>query len=194
MRCAGMRCAKRGMVQLCPCVHRWWNIRELRCAMRGGTQLRLQARRGSTRGGLAGRSRACKHCSGLALPRADGEHHRARGMGASSKAREGVLCQTPRRGLKAGRNRPLEEGCYWDKRERERERCVSAADASTYGRVLAHADPPHVCPQRKQAKTTPHVAIRLPLPTSPDKRLKPVPRPTQTRSIVLASTLGNHEH
>jgi hypothetical protein len=126
MRCAGMRCAKRGMVQLCPCVHRWWNIRELRCAMRGGTQLRLQARRGSTRGGLAGRSRACKHCSGLALPRADGEHHRARGMGASSKAREGVLCQTPRRGLIAGRNRPLEEGCYWDKRERERERDASA--------------------------------------------------------------------
>ena len=31
-------------------------------------QLRLQARGRSARGGLAGRSRACKHCSGLALP------------------------------------------------------------------------------------------------------------------------------
>jgi hypothetical protein len=40
-------------------------------------------------------------------------------------------------------------------RERERERCVSAADASTNGRVQARSNPRHVCPQRTHAKTAP---------------------------------------
>jgi hypothetical protein len=94
--------------------------------MCAGVQLRLQALGNTTGGGLAGRSRACKHCSGLALPRAGGEHHRARGVGASNKAREGGGFHTPRAGWKTGRFRRLDGGCYWDKRERERERDASA--------------------------------------------------------------------
>jgi hypothetical protein len=41
-------------------------------------------------------------------------------------------------------------------RERERERCVSDADASSYGPALGAIDPRHECPQRTHAKTTPH--------------------------------------
>jgi hypothetical protein len=117
------------------------------------TQLRLQARSKSARCGLAGTSRACKHCSGLALSCSGGEHPHARGRVASNNAREHVLCQTPRGGLKSAVKRRLDEGCYWGKRERERERCVSAADASTYGRALTHSDPRHNHPQRTHAKT-----------------------------------------
>jgi hypothetical protein len=40
-------------------------------------------------------------------------------------------------------------------RERERERCVSDADASSYGPSLGAIDPRHACPQRTHAKTTP---------------------------------------
>ena len=89
-------------------------------------KLRLQARGRSARGGLAGRSRANKRGFGLALPRAGGEHHRARGLGASNNARKGVACHTPRGGSRTGCFRRLDQGCYWDKRERERERDASA--------------------------------------------------------------------
>src|ERR1700691_5029705 len=44
-------------------------------------------------------------------------------------------------------------------RERERERCISSAEASTYGAEMARGDPWHVCPQLTHAKTTPHHAI-----------------------------------
>ncbi len=92
---------------------------------RGVSQLRLQARGRSTRSGIAGRSLPCKRGFGLALPRADGEHHRARGRGASNKARD-AASYASRGGWKPGPIRRLDRGCYWDKRERERERDVSA--------------------------------------------------------------------
>jgi hypothetical protein len=90
----------------------------------------------------------------------------------------------------------LDEGCYWGKRERERERCVSSADASTYGPEWARCDPWHVCPQLTHAKTTPHHAIRLsPLPRSMcvlQKRLKSIQTTdTQTRSISMLPS-GKH--
>jgi hypothetical protein len=128
-------------------------------AMRGVTQLRLQARDRSTRSGLAGQSSACKRGFGLALPRADGEHHRARGGVASNRARDAVI-HASRGGSRTAVTGRLDQGCYWGKRERERERCVSAADASTYGTETARGDPWHVCPQLTHAKTTPHVLIR----------------------------------
>jgi hypothetical protein len=57
-------------------------------------------------------------------------------------------------------------------RERERERCVSAADASTYGPIRARVDPWHVCPQLTHANTTiPHHATRSLSPNNPYKRL-----------------------
>ena len=62
---------------------------------------------------------------------------------------------SPRRGREPAMIRCLDQGRYWDKRERERERCVSAADASTNGPVQARSNPRHVCPQRTHAKTTP---------------------------------------
>ena len=40
-------------------------------------------------------------------------------------------------------------------RERERERCVSDADASRYEPLRARTDPHHICPHRTHAKTTP---------------------------------------
>jgi hypothetical protein len=88
-------------------------------------QLRLQARGNSARGGLAGRSPVCKRGFGLALPRAGGELHCAHGGVASDRAL-GTGCHTPRRGRRSARMRRLEEGCYRGKRERERERDVSA--------------------------------------------------------------------
>ncbi len=127
--------------------------------MCGVTQLRLQARGNTAHSGLAGRSRACKRGFGLALPRADGEHQRARGRVASNRAR-GAVIRASRGDPKTAVTGRLDEGCYWDKRERERERCVSAADASTYSAEWARDDPWHVCPQLTHAKTTPHVLIR----------------------------------
>src|SRR5258708_1426491 len=76
--------------------------------------------------------------------------------------------------LERGKSAARRGALLGQERERERERCVSAADASTNGPVQARKDSRHVRPPRKHVKTTPHVAIRLPLPTSPDKRLKPV--------------------
>ena len=60
----------------------------------------------------------------------------------------------------SGENQLLDEGRCWGKRERERERCVSAADASTYGTQRARGDSRHVCPQLTHVKTTPLHAIR----------------------------------
>jgi len=88
-------------------------------------QLRLQAHGNSVRGGLAGRSQVCKRGFGLALPRAGGERHYARGRVASNRAR-GTGCHTPRRSRRSARMRRLDQGCYRGKRERERERDVSA--------------------------------------------------------------------
>src|SRR4029077_11965150 len=47
------------------------------------------------------------------------------------------------------------EALLGQERERERERCVSAADASTYGPKRARSNPQHVCPKRTHAKTAP---------------------------------------
>jgi hypothetical protein len=88
-------------------------------------QLRLRARGNTAHSGLAGRSPVCKRGFGLALPRADGEHHCSRGGVASNRAR-GTGCHTPRRNPKSARMRRLDQGCYRGKRERERERDVSA--------------------------------------------------------------------
>jgi len=52
----------------------------------------------------------------------------------------------------------LDQERYWDKRERERERCISAAEASTYGPNWAPRNSWHVCPQPIHAKTTPRHA------------------------------------
>jgi len=80
----------------------------------------------------------------------------------------------PRREPSTDAQRRLEERHYWDKRERERERCVSAADASTYGTLWAHNDSRHVCPRKTHAKTTPlHAVQPSPYYVSPVKRLKP---------------------
>src|ERR1700742_3340373 len=72
-------------------------------------------------------------------------------------------------------------------RERERERCVSEADASSYGTPRAHNDPPHICPVWTHAKTTPLHAVRPLSPYSPaalasihigtDPNQKPIPCP-----------------
>src|SRR5580692_7347963 len=52
-------------------------------------------------------------------------------------------------------------------RERERERCVSDADASSYGTITARNDPHHTCPYRTHANTTPHHPDPVPLPYFP---------------------------
>ena len=45
--------------------------------------------------------------------------------------------------------------------EREREKkCGSAAAASNNDALLARVDPPHICPRRTHAETTPHNSIR----------------------------------
>ena len=114
---------------------------------RGVFQLRLQARGNTARGGLAGPSRACKGGFGLALPRAGGERHYARGNGSSS----------PRGGLRPGAIRRLDRDhpSLPRERERERERCISSAEASTYGPVRPRSNPRHVCVHRTHAKTAP---------------------------------------
>ncbi len=117
-------------------------------------QLRRHARGNTPRSGLAGRSLPCKKGFGLALKRSDGERHHARGRVASNGARD-TGGHNPRGGWEPGPIRRLDRGCYWDKRERERERCVSAADTSTYGPCWARGNPWHVCPHRTHAKTAP---------------------------------------
>jgi hypothetical protein len=148
---------------------------------RGLAQLRLQAHGNTARRGLAGRSLTCKRGFGLALQRAGGERHRARGRVASNRARD-MGFHTTRGGWKTALKRRLEEGCYRGKRERERERCVSAADASTYGPMRARNDPRHICPRRTHVKqslfmrsgTSPrcHSSAKA-LETSPEDRPKP---------------------
>jgi hypothetical protein len=70
----------------------------------------------------------------------------------------------------------LEESRYTDKRERERERCVSAADTSTYGPMRARGDTHHTCPQRTHAKTIPHHRDPAPPQQNPlQKRLTSIP-------------------
>ena len=123
-------------------------------------QLRLQARDKATRSGLAGPSLTRKEGFGLALKRSDGEHHHARGGVASNRTRD-TVSHASRGGPRTAVTGRLEEWCYWDERERERERCISSAEASTYGPVRARGDPWHVCPQLTHAKTTPHHAIRV---------------------------------
>jgi hypothetical protein len=121
---------------------------------RGVSQLRLQARGRSTDSGLAGLSLTRKEGFGLALPRADGEHPYARGRVASNRARD-TGGHTPRRSRKTAVIPRLDQWCYWGKRERERERCVSSADASTYRPNMARSNLWHVCSQRTHAKTAP---------------------------------------
>jgi hypothetical protein len=94
----------------------------------GVSQLRLQARGRSARGGLAGRSWACKRGFGLALPRAGGERHCARSRVASNRAR-GTGGHTPRGGWKPGQIQSLGPNrglALYGPRERERERDASA--------------------------------------------------------------------
>src|SRR5580692_10392510 len=55
-------------------------------------------------------------------------------------------------------------------RERERERCVSDADASSYGPFRARNDPHHTCPHRTHANTTPHHLRPGPSPLHPLQR------------------------
>jgi hypothetical protein len=167
---------------------------------RGVSQLRLQARGNTARSGLAGRSLPCKKGFGLALKRSDGEHHHARG-GVASKEARGAGVHTPRGGWEPGPIPRLDRDRYCDKRERERERCVSAADASTYGPYWARGNPWHVCPHRTHAKTAPSPkTIQVPLRKEPSIALQGRPqRKTQTRSYVyarlpLSRSHDNQEH
>jgi hypothetical protein len=78
----------------------------------------------------------------------------------------------PARGPAAGDDSAVRPGVLQgQERERERERCVSAADASTYGRTRVRNDPLHICPQRTHAKTTPHHLDTDPSPKGPCKTL-----------------------
>jgi hypothetical protein len=131
------------------------HLRVSRAKWRGVSQLRLQARGRHLRSGLAGRSLPRKQAFGPALHRADGDRHYAGGR----------PCPSPRGGLRTDTLRPLNQRRYWDKRERERERCVSSADASTYGPYWPRGDSRHVCPARTHAKTAPSPKrFRFPLP------------------------------
>ena len=56
--------------------------------------------------------------------------------------REKARVAKPREGGCEPADRLLDEGRYWDKRERERERCISAADASTYGPCMGTQQTP----------------------------------------------------
>jgi hypothetical protein len=76
-------------------------------------------------------------------------------------------------------------------RERERERCVSDADASSYGPFRARNDPQHICPKRTHANTTPHHPDPVPLPYVPCYERSSQPgRSTQTQSIFSAPQTG----
>jgi hypothetical protein len=70
-------------------------------------------------------------------------------------------------------------------RERERERCVGDADASTYGPTLGRNHPHHICPQRTHANNNPFIALTRPLSQESPFALKAGYRsPTPTRSYV----------
>src|SRR4029077_15429500 len=86
---------------------------------------------------------------------------RAEAEGRGAPGRRGLTADritrpSPRRGLPPWALRLLDQERRWRKRERERERCISAADASTYGPKRARGNPPHVCPGRTHAKAAPH--------------------------------------
>ena len=94
------------------------------------------------------------------------------------------------KGPKTGRDPALRPAVSAEQRERERERCVSDADASSYGPLRARNDPQHRCPYRTHANTTPHHHDQALSPTIPCyKRLKPINRqPAQTRPITRHPT------
>src|ERR1039458_3623316 len=76
-------------------------------------------------------------------------------------------------------------------RERERERCVSSADASTYGTRWAHDDPHHICPCRTHAKTT-LLHVTRPSPQRPLQALaidlRDQPKPSLFRALFVKVT------
>src|SRR5580692_565340 len=83
-------------------------------------------------------------------------------------------------------------------RERERERCVSDADASSYGPFRARNDPQHICPERTHANTTPHHLTRSLSTTSPAARAqanpddRPKPSPISKAPLNHGNTTTNN--
>jgi hypothetical protein len=151
------------------------------------SQLRRRARGRSARGGLAGRSRACKGGLGLALQRADGDRQRARDVGASNRA--GAVCHTPRGGSQRpgcarleGRRQPVHNR----QRERERERDASMpmhlpTDPCGRAVIPVTSDSPVLTRRQPLIVTT--------RPLSQESRICALSRPagtTQTRSMVPA--------
>ena len=146
------------------------------------SQLRRHARGRPNRSGLAGRSLPHNCAFGLALHHADGNRHCAHGRPLSP----------PRGGLRPSAVGPLNQQRYWDKRERERERCISNADASTYGPVRPRGDSRHMCPARTHAKTAPSPKrYRSLSKKNPLLRCKVDHQgKTQTRSIYVPAPKG----
>src|SRR5580692_9212177 len=77
-------------------------------------------------------------------------------------------------------------------RERERERCVSDADASSYGTITARNHSPHTCPERTHANTTSHHPDPVPLPYFPcyERSSQPLEDRPKPSLIFRAPTPG----
>src|SRR5580692_12208453 len=79
-------------------------------------------------------------------------------------------------------------------RERERERCVSDADASSYGPFRARNDPQHICPERTHANTTPHHLTRSLSTTSPAARAQANPEDRPKPSPISNAPKPREHH
>jgi hypothetical protein len=114
----------------------------------------------------------------------------------------GKLCPSPRRGREPGAVWPLDQGRYWDKRERERERDVSALLTHLpTGLFKPAATPDTYVPKELTRKQLPHRSDQGPSPketlycaTRSTTKGRPKPDLSMTRHPPRGVMTGSNIH